>query len=116
MLLVFIITPYRIAFTTSDQVWWVVTDAVIDFMFFVDILVTFYSAYYTSEYILIDKRATIFCHYITGWFIIDVVSILPFNYIGSGDLNSIAKLTRVQRLYRLVKVLRFLRMFKGVKK
>ena len=45
--------------------------------------------------------------YLTGWFIIDVVSILPFTYIfqqGNSNLNSLTRMVRLPRLYRLLRL------------
>lgn len=95
LFVVFFLTPYRIAFTDNNEIWWIVIDSLIDFMFLLDIFVTFFSAYYNNEYILIDKWSKIFWNYIFGWFAIDVISIIPFNYLlGGNDYNALAKLTR----------------------
>lgn len=55
LLIVFFLTPYRIAFVNDDTVYWIVIDSLIDFSFLIDIFVTFFAAFYSSEYILIDK-------------------------------------------------------------
>ena len=116
LLIVFFLTPYWIAFVNEETVYWIVIDSLIDFSFLIDILVTFFSAFYSSEYILIDKWSKICLSYLKGWFLIDVVSIFPFNYLlDSGDYGTLAKLTRFQRLYRLVKIFWLMRLFKGVK-
>lgn len=54
----------------------------------------------------------------TGWFIIDIIAIFPFNLILStegDDLNGMAKITRIGRMYKLVKLTRLLRILKMVK-
>ena len=58
-----------------------ITETVIDSLFLIDIFVIFNSAFYRDEVELIEDRTTICCDYLKGWFIIDVVSILPFDLI-----------------------------------
>ncbi len=56
-----------------------------------------------------DHRA-IARRYIKSWFVIDVVSIFPFDFVGGGDPNaSRFALFRVVRLLRLAKLLRVVR-------
>ena len=66
-------------------------------------------------------------NYLKGWFLIDLMAVLPFDVImqdiqniGSGGTNSqynkLVRVTRIGKLYRLVKItklLRVLKMFKG---
>lgn len=40
-----IITPYRLAFILNDDIRWTVVDIFTDFIFSVDIVVNFFSAY-----------------------------------------------------------------------
>ena len=117
----FIVTPFRIAFTNDDNLAWTIADGVIDFMFLIDIILNFFMAYYNNEYILIDKRTKIAVKYITTWFFIDLVAVVPFNLLipssseGNSDYGSLARLTKLPRLYRLVKMLRLVRILKLLK-
>ena len=60
-------------------------------LFLVDILVNFSAAYYTEDMDLVDDRKTIAKSYLTGWFAIDTLAIIPFDLLvgsnGSGDYN-----------------------------
>jgi len=47
-------------------------------IFAVDIVVNFFSSYFDKEDNLIYDKKTIALNYMKGWFLIDVVSILPF--------------------------------------
>lgn len=84
LLLVFFITPYWIAFTEDEEIGWLAIDSVIDFIFMIDIIINFFTAYYNDKYILIDKWTTISWNYLKGWFFIDLISIIPFNLISGG--------------------------------
>ena len=84
-------TPYRIAVeetTTDIDVAWAIIDNLVDFFFFIDIILNFFMAYYNSEYKLIEDRRTIAISYLKSWFIIDVIAILPIDYIlRTGEYN-----------------------------
>ena len=56
LLLVFFLTPYKLAFVDEDNLGWTVVDYIIDFLFLIDIIINFFTAYYNDRYILIDKR------------------------------------------------------------
>ena len=53
-----------------------------------DIFVSFVSAYYDEDNVLVTNNRYIAVEYFKGWFLIDVVSVVPFNEIlddGSTD-------------------------------
>ena len=51
----FFITPYRIAFD-DETLWLIIIDQIVDLIFFIDIVITFFLAFYNSQFILIDTR------------------------------------------------------------
>ena len=53
----------------------------IDSLFLIDIFVSFISAYYDDDFVLRDNISTIASHYMKGWFIIDLLAILPLELI-----------------------------------
>ena len=75
-------------------------------------------------YEVIDDRAVIVKNYLTGWFIIDVLAIMPFSAIieafqttqnapvSNVDANQFIRITRLSKLYKLVKITRLFRLFK----
>lgn len=50
------ITPIRLAFIDNDNYNWNAVEIVVDILFFFDILITFNSAYYNEEGVLIVDR------------------------------------------------------------
>lgn len=76
---VMFVTPYRIAFVEKDGFVWLIVDALIDFIFTIDIIFTFCSAYYNSKFILIDNPVKISINYGKSWFLIDLIAIVPTN-------------------------------------
>ena len=72
-----IATPYRIAFFTTDSLGWTFIDYFTDFIFGVDIIINFFSAFEDSNDELILSRKIIACSYLKTWFTIDFISIIP---------------------------------------
>ena len=118
ILLIFtsIITPYRIAFYEVDVLSWKVVDYVVDACFAIDIIMNFFSAYYDGNDELIYNKKTIAIRYISSWFFIDFISILPFSLIlDSGNFAKLARIARLPKLYRLIKMTKLARVFKILK-
>ena len=89
-----------------------------DVFFLLDIFINFLSAYEDEHFNIIDDHKTIACTYLQGWFMVDVLAILPFDLIFSSidnKANSLARLSRIGKLYKLVKITRLLRLIKVVK-
>jgi hypothetical protein len=64
-------------------------------VFGIDVLISFFSAYYDDDNILVTNNKYIAMQYLKGWFIIDVVSLIPFNNIlpsssGDGETSHLA--------------------------
>lgn len=98
-------TPADIAFAIGTS-WNDMSNVVIDSLFMLDILVIFNSAFYNANYDLIDKRNEIVQNYISGWFLIDLLAVIPIDVIvdAASSVNKLVRVTRVSRLYRLVKL------------
>ena len=118
---VFFWTPWRIAFTEDTVLSYLVIDEVVDFIFLIDMILTCFTAYYNAKFILIDKWRTIFFNYLISWFIIDLVSIIPFNMIISPtnfsepSANKATRLSKVSKLYKLLWITRLFWLLKGAK-
>ena len=54
-----VITPVRITFIDVTDINWIFIDTIIDCLFFIDILVSFNSAYYDNSGVLITDRKAI---------------------------------------------------------
>lgn len=122
-LLVFtaLITPYEVAFSPNDRtfdfilegadaLFWV--NRLVDFLFLVDIFLHFNTMSFYHG-VLLDTRWKIARHYVKGWFFIDVMSLMPFDFVGmavgSGRVSQL-RVFRVVRLLRLIKLLRLIRL------
>ena len=56
-----------------------VFNAIVDILFFIDMIVIFNTAITTDEFETIEDHKSIAVYYLSGWFLIDLVSILPFD-------------------------------------
>ena len=76
-------TPLNFAFQEEldSYTWLIVVTYVIDLLFLIDIVINFNSAIQLDGIEMIDDRKTISKNYLTGWFLIDFLSILPFELI-----------------------------------
>jgi hypothetical protein len=113
-----IITPLNIAFHDENQQSGVFDDPVIDILFLIDIIIIFNSAFYNEDMELIEDRKKIGKAYLSGWFTVDFLAIVPFEIFFMGDnqhFNSLARVARFGRLYKLVKLMKLLRIMKIMK-
>lgn len=53
------ITPFRLAFTQSDPVGWQIANNFIDFIFFIDMIFIFHTAYYDEDFKMIQTKSII---------------------------------------------------------
>jgi hypothetical protein len=112
-----IMTPYRIAFEgESVPKGQMIFNNIIDLFFLFDIIFSFMTAYTDEDFITIDDRKTITIGYLKGWFLVDVMAIIPFElFLGGSGMNDVVRLARIGRLYKLIKLTKLLRIFKIVK-
>ena len=90
-----------------------IINRMVDLGFMADIFVNFNLAYFDKAASLwVVKKPMIAKRYLKTWFVIDVVSILPFDSLGlvfESDSIQQLKILRIVRLLRLIKLLRVLR-------
>ena len=125
ILLVFtaIVTPWEVAFLEPAWNFLYGLNRVVDFGFLLDLVIQFFTPFYSDDdmgYVVDHWR--IAKHYLSGWFIIDFTSILPFDTVSmvledqaaalgeTGDTDlSMLRILRTIRLARLAKLLRVLK-------
>lgn len=111
------ILPYRMSFNALQGNNWVIIDALIDSIFFLDILITFNTALVSISEKLMYSRKAIAKSYIKSWFFIDLVSCIPLEIIDSNQTvnesyNKFLRILKVSRIYRFVRVLRLLKLLR----
>ena len=91
----------------------------------IDIILNFNTAFYDDDFATIEDRWTIAKNYASGWLVIDVLAIFPFDVIASmgtqqssssTQVNEMVRLTRLGRMYKVIKLLRLVRIIKLQKK
>ena len=84
-----------------------------DALFLIDILLTFNSATLDDDYETEYDRCKITKNYLKGWFIIDLISILPFNLIfEEGETKNLVRYIRIGRITKLFKLIKLARLLK----
>ena len=82
LILTTFIIPYRLAFYEKDGLGWDLLFYFFDLMFLIDVFLCFITSY-TDELLQIEitSQKLIAINYIKGWFVIDILSIFPFDAI-----------------------------------
>ncbi|PAA78002.1 hypothetical protein BOX15_Mlig029388g1 [Macrostomum lignano] len=85
-------------------------DIIIDIMFIIDIIINFRTTYVNKNDEVVTHPGRIAVHYFKGWFLIDVVSAIPFDLLLWGaeteEPVTLIGLLKTARLLRLVRVAR----------
>ncbi|KAK9738538.1 PAS domain [Popillia japonica] len=110
-----IMVPYNVAFKnkTSEDVSLLVVDSIVDVIFFIDIVLNFHTTFVGPGGEVVSDPKIIRMNYLRSWFIIDLLSCLPYDVFnafdhdedGIGSLFSALKVVRLLRLGRVVRKL-----------
>lgn len=108
--------PYGLVFVNNSPT----KEAIEDYMnifFVIDIFVNFFTVIFDEEGQPIVSKRLIALDYIKGFFLLDLLSSIPFNLFSSGSsankLLRILKIPRLIRMFKLAKVLRLKDLYKG---
>lgn len=117
LLLIFVavVTPYRLALESDDTVAWVVVDTMVDGLFFMDLVLNCFQAFYDREKTLVVSHKKILFAYAKSWLFFDLLACIPLQYIQTSNYGSLVRLSRLPRLYRLIRMFRLMRMLKVIK-
>lgn len=91
-----------------------IINGVVDALFFIDILVFFNSAYIDDELNIIEDRCQIAKNYLSVWFWVDLVAIVPFSWFvqSKGEAANLVRFARIGRITKILKLLKLLRLMK----
>jgi hypothetical protein len=109
-----IVTPYEVSFVQGTYEELIVLfwfNRIIDALFVVDMFLQFFLMYRAPKSkgsIMVKSHKRVILHYLQGWFVIDVASILPFDSMFAGTGGNL-KMIRMVRLLRLLKLMRIIR-------
>ncbi|CAL8316115.1 unnamed protein product [Merluccius merluccius] len=109
-----IMVPYNVSFKhkqPSSNMAWLVVDSVVDVIFLVDIVLNFHTTFVGPAGEVISDARLIRMNYLKTWFVIDLLSCLPYDIInafehGEEGLSSLFSSLKVVRLLRLGRVAR----------
>ncbi|TUI06152.1 Potassium voltage-gated channel subfamily H member 1 [Bagarius yarrelli] len=107
-----IMVPYNVSFKTKqNNVVWLVVDSVVDVIFLVDIVLNFHTTFVGPAGEVISDPKLIRMNYLKTWFIIDLMSCLPYDVINAFEnvdegIISLFSSLKVVRLLRLGRVAR----------
>lgn len=110
--------PLKVAFITSTSTtefiyFW---DKAIDAFFFIDVILTFFTPVYVGVEMVFTLKE-IAMAYLKSWFIVDMVSLIPFEELVSiidnsnENLQFLAQIAKSARLLRLVRLIRLFKAF-----
>ena len=134
LLYIAISVPYRIGFSEPSYGAWYMVDFFIDMYFYIDMVLNFFTAYWESgdddDFHYVTSLWKIQKHYLKGWFLPDVISLLPIDYVSrlmdgtatcswqsesacgaAAQTSSVPEGFRILKMIRLLRVLRAARIF-----
>ncbi|KAF3845079.1 hypothetical protein F7725_008242 [Dissostichus mawsoni] len=106
-----IMVPYNVSFKTKqNNIVWLVLDSVVDVIFLVDIVLNFHTTFVGPGGEVISDPKLIRMNYLKTWFVIDLLSCLPYDIINAFEnvdeqLFSSLKVVRLLRLGRVARKL-----------
>ncbi|XP_041832206.1 potassium voltage-gated channel subfamily H member 5-like isoform X2 [Melanotaenia boesemani] len=107
-----IMVPYNVSFKTKqNNLAWLVVDSVVDVIFLIDIVLNFHTTFVGPAGEVISDARLIRMNYLKTWFVIDLLSCLPYDIINAFEhvedgLSSLFSSLKVIRLLRLGRVAR----------
>ncbi|XP_006787688.1 potassium voltage-gated channel subfamily H member 8 [Neolamprologus brichardi] len=102
--------PYNVCFIGNDDDLTrstTVSDIAVEILFIIDIVFNFRTTYVSKSGQVVFDARQICIHYLTTWFIIDLVAALPFDllYAAKVSVVSVVHLLKTVRLIRLLRLL-----------
>lgn len=79
--------PYNVALKnkTSEDVSLLVVDSIVDVIFFIDIVLNFHTTYVGPGGEVVSDPKVIRLNYLKSWFVIDLLSCLPYDVFNAFD-------------------------------
>jgi len=90
----------------------------IDILLLIDVLITFRTAYFNKwdKLKLVIDEWKIAKKYLTGWFAIDLLTSIPFEFLMmDAERGNVLKFVKVFRVFRFARIVKILRLFKMIR-
>lgn len=117
LLYIAIATPFQIGFSVDATGFVFYLEKLVDVFFITDLMLNFRTGYVSANGEEVLRPCQIAKHYLCGWFWIDLMSSIPFDFIFAGlnDLRSAkmlkaGRVVKALRVVRLTKLVRFLKL------
>ncbi|XP_016377688.1 potassium voltage-gated channel subfamily H member 1-like [Sinocyclocheilus rhinocerous] len=117
-----IMVPYNVSFKTKqNNITWLVVDSIVDVIFLVDIVLNFHTTFVGPAGEVISDPKLIRMNYMKTWFVIDLLSCLPYDVINAFEnvdenWNHRAVTQGISSLFSSLKVVRLLRLGRVARK
>ncbi|KAL7830809.1 hypothetical protein SRHO_G00319360 [Serrasalmus rhombeus] len=105
--------PYNVCFIGDDDLTrsTTVSDIAVEILFIIDIVLSFRTTYVSKSGQVIFNARQICIHYLTTWFIIDLVAALPFDLLYTFRVSVVShRQVSVVHLLKTIRLLRLLRL------
>ncbi|CAD8155630.1 unnamed protein product [Paramecium octaurelia] len=116
LLYICIMVPYDISFKDDNQEETPTQFGLglaIDLLYGIDIIINFFSAYVDDQDELIVDKTIIIKHYLKSWFILDLVCVVPLDYIlDNNQTSGYQKFAKLPKAYKMIKLVKMSRMLK----
>ena len=83
----------------------------LDVWFFLDIILNFKTGFIHNGTVVMHPKKVIY-HYLTGWFLIDLLGTIPFKYMIDPDQATSGKSIKLTKFFKIPKLLRISRILK----
>ncbi|XP_078001298.1 voltage-gated delayed rectifier potassium channel KCNH1-like [Glandiceps talaboti] len=106
--------PFNVAFNTKSMEDYaiIVVDGIVDIVFFIDVILNFHTTFVGPGGEVVSDPKIIRMNYLKTWFVIDLLSCLPYDVINAfNDVDD-----QISSLFSALKVVRLLRLGRVVRK
>ena len=110
---------YYVAFTKPTNKFHILFDEIVEFNFYLDFVLCFFCEFKDPETNIPERTLkAIAIHYLTSWFLIDLICIFPIQLFmddgsSTGGITKLFRLFRMPRLIKLIDVNRFKNILKS---
>ena len=111
-----LVEPYQMAFEVDQLPSLFILELAIDSLFFIDMIISFFTGYYDEKLSVETSLKKIFFRYLKSWFILDLITCFPLQLIfQAGNYNSAMRMAGFKRLWKVARAAKLLRFVKILK-